>query len=139
MVSQLPLKGAQVPLFGHVYCGQTAGWMTPLGTETDLGPAYFVLDGDPSAPRKRHSSPPLFDPCVLPGSPISATADFLFYLDSSPLPMPPFPLPFPIPFQCPTPVAQWPLQIHFGSLGNAVRPPRRRLENTFVYQSKRPC
>jgi len=64
----------------HVYCGQTAGWMkTPLGTETDLGTGHIVLDGDPAAPQKGHSSPSLFDPCLLwPRSPISATAEFLF-------------------------------------------------------------
>jgi len=37
------------PIFGHVCCGQTAGWMkTPLGTEVDLGPGHIVLDGDPA-------------------------------------------------------------------------------------------
>ena len=43
----------------HVYCGQTAGWMTtPLGTEVDLGPGHIVLDGvTPSSPRKGHSRP----------------------------------------------------------------------------------
>jgi len=59
---QLPRKKAQSPtqFLAHVglYCGQTAGWMkTPLGTEVDLGPGYIVLDGDPAAPRKGHSSP----------------------------------------------------------------------------------
>ena len=30
----------------HVYCGQTAGWIKmPLGTEVNLGPVDFVLDG----------------------------------------------------------------------------------------------
>jgi len=65
------------PILALVYCGQTVGWMkTPLGTEVDLGPGHFVLDG---YPRKRHSSPPpLFGPCLLwPRSPISATAELL--------------------------------------------------------------
>jgi len=30
---------------------------TPLGTEVDLGPGHIVLDGDPAALRKGHSSP----------------------------------------------------------------------------------
>ena len=43
------LKGAQPPVFVHVYCGQTAGWMkTPLVTEIDLGPGHIVLDGKPA-------------------------------------------------------------------------------------------
>ena len=78
MGSQLPPKRGTAPEFSvHVYCGQTAGWMkTPLGTEVDLGPGYIVLDGDPAPPRKGHSSPPLFGPCLLwPRSPISATAE----------------------------------------------------------------
>jgi len=57
-----PLKGAQPPVFPHVYCGQTAGWMrTPLGTEVDLGPGHIVLDRDPAPPRPKegHNSPPL--------------------------------------------------------------------------------
>jgi len=75
-----PLKGAQPPVFG-IYCGQTAGWMkTPLGTEVELGPGHIALDGDSTAPRKGHSSPPpLFGPCLLwPRSPISATPELLF-------------------------------------------------------------
>ena len=51
-----------------IYCGQTAGWIkTPLGTEIDLGPSHIVLDGDPAPPRKGHSSPPLFGPCLYCG------------------------------------------------------------------------
>jgi len=55
--------------------------MMPLGTEVDLGPGQIVLDGDPApAPRKGHSSPPLFGPCLLwPRSPISATAELLLH------------------------------------------------------------
>jgi len=35
-----PEKRAQPhPIFGYVYCGQTAGWIKmPLGTEVNLGP-----------------------------------------------------------------------------------------------------
>ena len=36
---------------------------TPLGTEVDLGPVHIVLD-DTQLPRERHSSPPLFGPCL---------------------------------------------------------------------------
>jgi len=36
-----PPKGAQPPISGHVYCGQTAGWIKmPLGTEVDLSPGH---------------------------------------------------------------------------------------------------
>ena len=39
----------------HVYCGQTLS----------VGPGHTVLDGDPSSPRKGHSSPsPLFGPAA---------------------------------------------------------------------------
>jgi len=48
------------PIFAHVYCGQTAGWMkTPLGTEVDLGPCHFVLDWFPAI-RERGTAAPLF-------------------------------------------------------------------------------
>jgi len=34
---------------GHIYCGQTAGWMkTPLTTEVDLGTGHIVLDVVPA-------------------------------------------------------------------------------------------
>jgi len=69
----------------HVYCGQMAGWMTtPLGTEVDLGPGHIVLDGVP-APTEGAQWPPLFGPCLLwPRSPISATAELLFYFNMDP-------------------------------------------------------
>jgi len=65
----------------HVYCGQTAGWMkTPLGTEVDLGLSHIVLDGVPALHERGTAVPPLFSPCLLwPRSPISATAELLFY------------------------------------------------------------
>jgi len=70
---------------------------TPLGTEVDLGPGHFVLDGEGDtidmgrkeggllcplrggAGAQQRSSPlPSFGPCLLcPRSPISATAELL--------------------------------------------------------------
>ena len=45
------------PNFWPMSCGQTAGWMkTPLGTEVDLGPGHFVLDGFPAIPPFRPMS-----------------------------------------------------------------------------------
>jgi len=68
-------------LLAHVYCGQTAGWMkTPLGTEVDLGPGHIVLDGIPALRERGTASPHLFGLCLLwPRSPISATAELLFF------------------------------------------------------------
>jgi len=58
-VATPPLKMAQPPVFGKVYCGQMARWMkTPLGTEVDLGPGHIVLDGVPSFPAKGAEQPP---------------------------------------------------------------------------------
>ena len=75
-----PKKGQSPPFLAYVYCGQTAGWIkTPLAMEVDLGPNHIVLDGDQAPPRKGHSSPRLFGPCLLwPQSPISATDELLF-------------------------------------------------------------
>ena len=51
------------PIFGHIYCGQMAGWMnTPLGTEVDLGTGHIALDVVPAVREKVHNSPPLFSP-----------------------------------------------------------------------------
>ena len=51
-------KGHSPQFSVHVYCGQMAGRMkTLLGTEVDLVPGHFVIDGDPAPPRKGHSSP----------------------------------------------------------------------------------
>jgi len=56
MGSQLPLKGAQPPVFGPVYCGQTSRWTkTPLATEVDLGPVHIVLDPAPPVKGAQHS------------------------------------------------------------------------------------
>jgi len=50
-----------------------AGWIkTPLGTEVDLGPGHIVLDGVPAAAKRHAQHPDLL-------SPISATAELLFY------------------------------------------------------------
>jgi len=75
-------KGTPTPtqFLAHVYCGQMVGWMKrPLGTEVDLGSGHIVLDGVP-APAKGAQQPPIFGPCLLwPRSPISATAELLFF------------------------------------------------------------
>ena len=51
----------------HVYSDQTAGWIKiTLGTKVDLGQGHIVLYGDLAPPpRKRHSRPPIFSPCLL--------------------------------------------------------------------------
>jgi len=56
-----PKKGHSSPQFSaHVCCGQTAGWIKmPLGTD------HIVLHGDLAPPKRVHSSPPIFGPCVL--------------------------------------------------------------------------
>ena len=49
-----PKRGtaAPTPLFGPMYCGQTAGWTKmPLGTEVGIGPRDIVLDGDLAPPK----------------------------------------------------------------------------------------
>jgi len=52
----------------------------PLGTEVDLSPGHIVLDMDPAPPAKGAQQPPFFCPCLLrPRSPISATAELLFF------------------------------------------------------------
>jgi len=56
------LKGHSPPMFGHVCCGQTAGWIKmQLGTEVGLGPGNSVLDGDP-APPPQGTAPANFRP-----------------------------------------------------------------------------
>ena len=60
--SSPPQKGQRLPILAHVYCGQTAGWInTPLGTEVDLGPGHFVLDGFPAI-GERGTAAPSFRP-----------------------------------------------------------------------------
>ena len=49
-----------------VYCGQTVGWIKPLGTELGLGPGNIVLDVDQAPPTKRGTAAPtLLGPCLL--------------------------------------------------------------------------
>jgi len=62
----LSKKGAQQPpIFGHVYSGQTAGWIRmPLGMEIGIGPGHIVLDGDPDR-SKRGMALQIFGPCLL--------------------------------------------------------------------------
>jgi len=51
---------------------------TPLGTEVDLDAGHIVLDGFPALRERGTAPPPLLGPCLL-WSPISATAELLFY------------------------------------------------------------
>ena len=61
------LKGHNPPMFGHVCCGQTAGWIKmALGTKVCLSPGDSVLDGDPAPSAQKGWSPsPIFGPFVL--------------------------------------------------------------------------
>ena len=44
----LPKKGEKPPIFGHVYCGQTAGEIKmELGMYVGLGPDHIMLDEEP--------------------------------------------------------------------------------------------
>jgi len=55
------------PIFAHVCCGQTDGWIKmPLGTEVNLGSGNVVLDGV-AAPPKTLKGPqaPVFGSCLL--------------------------------------------------------------------------
>jgi len=73
-------RGHRPLIFGHVYCGQTAGWIKmPLGTEVGLGPGHIVLNRNRAHPQKG-AQPPNFRPMsiVAKRSPISATAEHLF-------------------------------------------------------------
>jgi len=79
--SSLPLKTAQPPVFGSSLLWPN-GWMDEDVTwyGSILRPRRHCIRRSPSSPRKGHSSPPLFGPCLLwPRSPISATAELLFY------------------------------------------------------------
>ena len=63
MGTQLPPeKGHTHPtqLLAHVYCGQTL-----LGTEVDLGPGHFVLDGFPAIRERDTAVPPSFRPMFI--------------------------------------------------------------------------
>ena len=66
--SPSPKGGAEPrPIFGHVYCGQTAGWMKlVLGMVVGLSPGDFVLDGDPAPSPKGGGAPsPIFGSLLL--------------------------------------------------------------------------
>ena len=42
---------AEPPIFGHGYCGRTAGWIKmTLCMEVGLGQVHIVLDGDTAPP-----------------------------------------------------------------------------------------
>ena len=61
-----PQKGGTQIFWGHVYCGQTAGWInTALGMEIGLSPGDFVLDADPAPPQKGRALSPIFGPFLL--------------------------------------------------------------------------
>ena len=89
---QIVLNGDPAPLlksctapshqkkFGHVCCGQTAGWIKmQLGRKVGLSHGHIVLDGDPPSLTQRCTTPN-FRPMsiVATRSPITATAEHLF-------------------------------------------------------------
>jgi len=62
--SRAPKGGKQPPLFDHVCCGQTAGWIkTSFATEVGLSQGDIVLDGDPASPKRAKT--PTFGLCLL--------------------------------------------------------------------------
>jgi len=72
-----PLKGAQPPVFGSCLLWPN-GWMDEDTTwyGSRPRPRPHCIRRGPSSLRKWHSSPPLFNPCLLwRWSPISATAE----------------------------------------------------------------
>jgi len=85
METQLPSpkKGQSPPILAHVYCGQTAVWInTPLGTEVDLCPGHFVLDGFPAIGERGTAASPLFGPCLLwPQSPSQLLLSSCYFKD----------------------------------------------------------
>jgi len=50
-------KGRILQFSAHIYCGQTAAWMMPLGMEIGLGLRDTVLDGDPAPPPPKVHNP----------------------------------------------------------------------------------
>jgi len=75
-----------MPLGTQIDLGPDDGWMKmPLGTEVDLGPGHTVLDGVPAAPAKGAQQLPNFRPMtiVAKGSPVSATAEHLSYIQGA--------------------------------------------------------
>jgi len=54
------------PIFAHVCCGQTAGWIKmPLGTEVNLGLGDVVLDRVAVPPKRSTAQPLVFGSCLL--------------------------------------------------------------------------
>jgi len=56
------------PIKGHVYCGQTAGWIKmALGMQVGLDPSDIVLERGPSSPspKKGAEPPPTFRPMFI--------------------------------------------------------------------------
>jgi len=66
MGTQLPLKGAQSPIFGPCLLWPN-GWMNkmPLGMEVGLGLGDIVLDGAQLPEKNGAQPPPIFGPCLL--------------------------------------------------------------------------
>ena len=65
----IPRKRAHPPhstqFLAHVYCGQTAAWITmPLGTEVNVGPGDVVLDGVTYS-HVKGAQPPVLGSCLL--------------------------------------------------------------------------
>jgi len=64
--ASLPKRGrSPSPIFFHVYCSQTPGWIKmALDMEVDLGPGHIVLDGDDPVPlpKRGQSRLPNFRP-----------------------------------------------------------------------------
>jgi len=74
-------KGHSLQFLAHIYCGQTAGWIKmPLGIEVGLGPGHTVLRGSQLTPQRCTALQ--FRPMsiVAKRSPISATAEYLFFI-----------------------------------------------------------
>jgi len=66
--SPSPQRGwSPSPIFGHVYCVQTAGWIKmALDKEVGLSPVHIVLDGGHSSlPQKGGRAPQTFGPTLL--------------------------------------------------------------------------
>jgi len=65
METQLPSPkvGGVPPIFGHISCGQMAGWIKmPLGREVGLSLRDTVLDRNPASLPQKEAEPPNFRP-----------------------------------------------------------------------------
>jgi len=61
----IPQRRTAPQFSAHICCGKMAGWIKmPLGMEVGFGPGNCVRWG-PSSPKKGHSPPPIFGPCLL--------------------------------------------------------------------------